>query len=135
MEGVTAFFGFRSLQMLEGVNGFDFGEKFVEPLDAGFGLAVLSVFDEVGDLVLANRTVADGIALEQRDFDLVVAGEQERLPLFFFAFFDGELEVGVFAANALREFIEEAGTLRLWKGRACNSPWTSPGRNEGYSSF
>ena len=85
MKGVAAFFRLRSLQVLEGVDGFYFGEVFGEPLDAGLRLAILEFFEEVGDLVLADGAIGDRVAFEDRDFDFVVAGEQEGLPVFFFA--------------------------------------------------
>ena len=59
----------------------------MEPLDAGFGFAVLCFFDEFGDIVL----IEDRDTLEQRDFNLVGAGEKERFPFLFRAFFDSQL--------------------------------------------
>ncbi len=75
----------RALQVLEGVDGFDFGQVVREPFDAALRLAVAQVFEEVGDLVLAERAIEDGVALEDGDFDLVFAGEQEGFPVVFLA--------------------------------------------------
>ena len=70
MEGVAAFLRIRALQVLEGVDGFDLGQIFLEPDDAGFGLAVFEFLDELGKVVL----IKDGSAFEEGDFDFVVAG-------------------------------------------------------------
>ena len=95
VQGVAAVFGFRSLQVLEGVDGFDFGEEVREPCDAGLRFAVAEFFEEVGDFVLADGAVGDGIAFKDGDFDFVVAGEEQGFPFLFGAFFDGEFVVGV----------------------------------------
>jgi hypothetical protein len=102
VEGVAAIFGFRSLQVLEFVDLFYVGQKFVEPLDAALGLAFPGLIDEFGDVVLIEY----GDAFEDRDLDLVVAGEQEAFPFLICAFFDGEFEVRMSGANKLRELVE-----------------------------
>jgi len=106
MEGVAAIFGFRSLKVLECVDGFNFGQVVREPLDAGFRFAILDVFEEVGDLVLAVGAIEDGVALDDSDFNFVIAGEQKRFPFFVFAAFNGEFLIGMAGANQLREFLE-----------------------------
>ncbi len=106
MKYVAAFLCGRPFEVLEGVHGLYFGKVFVKPLDARFRLAVLGLFDELGDLVLADGAILHGIALKNGDLDLIVAGEQERLPLFFLACFEGELKAGMFGADPLREFVE-----------------------------
>jgi hypothetical protein len=92
--------------VLEGVDGLHLGEKFVQPRDACFGLAILSVLDKVRDLVLSDRTVKDGIAFKDRDLYFIVAGEQERIPLFFSAIFKSELVVGMIGTDKFREFLK-----------------------------
>src|ERR1035438_1035835 len=106
MEGVAAFLHLRSLQVLEGVDGFDLFQEFSEPLNAALWLAVLGLVDEFGNLALPQRAVEDGIAFDDRDFDLVNAREQERFPLFLVSAFDGEPEAGMLRANQLSEFLE-----------------------------
>jgi hypothetical protein len=102
MHRTAAGFGFASLKVLEGVDGFDFAQKLMEPCHASLGFAVGGVFNEVGDLIVADGAIADGITLEERNLYLIVAGEQERVPLFFSAFFDGQLVVRMRCVNELR---------------------------------
>ena len=106
VERVAAFFGVVPLQMLEGVDGFDVGEIFVEPSYSALGQAVLGLVDEFADLILAHRAIVDRVALEDSDFNAVDAGEEDGVPFFFGAFFNGQLELRVRTAYELIEFAE-----------------------------
>ena len=77
VQSVAAVDCFRALQMLEGVNGLHFRQEAVKPLNAGLGLAVLHVFEEIGDLILAGRTVVDGVPLENGDLNFIGGSEQQ----------------------------------------------------------
>jgi hypothetical protein len=74
---------------LEGVDGFDGGEVVAEPFDAGFGFAITKVFEEVGNLVLAEGAGVDGGALDEGDLEVVFAAEQEDFPFLFIASKEG----------------------------------------------
>lgn len=78
----------------------------MQPGDAGIWFAVGRVFDEVGDLVLANRTIRDRVPFEEGDFNLAVGGEQERVPAFFLVFLDGEFAGRMIGADKFCEFLE-----------------------------
>ena len=90
-----------------------------------FPACILSLFDEFGNVILADGTIRDRIALDHRNFNVVIAGKEQAFPLFFRAFFEGQFEVGVLGANELRKLVKRKETLRLLTGLACSSPWFS----------
>jgi hypothetical protein len=94
------------LQVLERVDGFDLTKIFGQPCDATFRLAILDILDEIGDIVLTERTIEDRKAFDYRDLHFVDPGEEQTLPFFLCSFFEGQFEVRVLVANELREFIE-----------------------------
>src|ERR1035441_5577020 len=106
MEGIAACLRISSLQVLKCIDRFDFGKVFRKPLNAGFGLAILSFLDELRDLVLTERAIGDGIAFQQRYLNLVLAGEQKRLPLLFASLLDCQFVLGMLCTNQPREFLE-----------------------------
>jgi hypothetical protein len=97
------------LQVLEGVDGLYLAEEFGEPLNAGFRLAFLKVFEEVGNLVLADGAIEDGIALDDRDLDFVDTGEEKGFPLVFFAGLNCQAVIRMARAHQLRELLERGG--------------------------
>src|SRR5580658_6924189 len=128
VERVTALLGLRPLQVLEGIDGLDLGQIFRQPRDTAFRLAILNVFEEVGDLVLAGGAIGDGVALDYRDFDFVVAGEQQRLPFFFFAGFEGEAKCRVCRAENLCELFDRWEGVVLRQNSGVVGQFPSPAR-------
>src|ERR1035437_11089304 len=111
MEGIAACLCIGSLQVLKCIDRFDFAKVFRKPLTAGFGLAILSFLDELRNLVLAERAIGDGMAFQQRYLDLVLAGEQQRLPLLFTSILDCQFVLGMLCTNQPREFLERKEIL------------------------
>jgi len=83
-------------------------------LNAAFRPAILNVLDEFRNLILADRTIHDGIALDHRDFNVVTSGEKEAFPLILRSFFDCQPVPRVLGANQLREFFE-GRELRIFR--------------------
>jgi hypothetical protein len=102
VEHITAILRIRSLQVLEGVDRLYLGEIVLEPINAGFRLAIFEFFEEVAEFI----GIEDWNSFEECDLYVVVAGEKERLPFLFFAVFDRQLELGILAANPLCEFVK-----------------------------
>ncbi len=73
VKRIAAPFGMRALQMLERIDGFDLGQKFMQPGDTALRLRVLSVLDEIRNLILADRTLRHEIALKGRDLEFACA--------------------------------------------------------------
>src|ERR1700738_1812595 len=90
VKRVAAVHRFRSLQMLEGVDRLDLFQILGPPLDVRFRLGIVKVFEEVGNLVLTDGAIEDGMTLEDRDLDAIGCGEKQALPILLAALFDGE---------------------------------------------
>jgi len=71
MQSVAAIHHLRTLQMLEGIDRFHLSEVILKPSNAAVWLAILQIFKEIGNLILADRAVPHRIALNQRDLDLI----------------------------------------------------------------
>ena len=92
-------------------------------MHAALRLRILDVLDEFRNLILADRALRDRIALDHRNFNVVIAGEEQAFPLLFRAFFESQLELRMLGANELRKLVKGRETPHLSTGLACNSPW------------